>query len=277
MAGRGKRFTEEEIASWPHIIFILGGPGSGKGTQCSKLCAEFKSAKHLSAGDLLRAERKKGTSQGEMIERYIKEGKIIPVEVTAKLLKDAIDKDKNRYDVFLIDGFPRDIKNHRGWEKMCGQGGYHVELMLMFECSEEIMTKRLLQRGKTSGRSDDNIASIRKRLRTYIKDTIPVVKSFEKQKKLVRIESNRPVNQVYAEVRRVFEPIMDRKLLGRRLFGGRLPSIRTLIKSSLTYNLVIRALRFVFASRPTSAIPRRHIFEHVLHVCECFDQRHAKD
>jgi len=225
------------------VIFVLGGPGSGKGTQCEKLCAEFRRAKHLSAGDLLRAERnKKGSEQGEMINRYMKEGKIIPVEVTAKLLRNAIERHAGRYDVFLIDGFPRDAKNVKGWDRICGSMT-HVELMIMFECSEEVMTQRLLRRGQTSGRVDDNMKSIRKRLKTYLSDTMPVVRLFEKMKKLRRINSNRPINQVYAEVRRVMEPIMERRLLGRRLFNGRLPSVRTLLKGSLVGELVIRGLQ----------------------------------
>ena len=76
-------------ASKPVVVFVLGGPGAGKGTQCGKIVDEYKYA-HLSAGDLLRAERKSGSENGQMIDEYIKEGKIVPVEVTVRLLHDAI-------------------------------------------------------------------------------------------------------------------------------------------------------------------------------------------
>eukprot|EP00281_Chroomonas_sp_CCMP1168_P008597 CAMPEP_0206258324 /NCGR_PEP_ID=MMETSP0047_2-20121206/25853_1 /ASSEMBLY_ACC=CAM_ASM_000192 /TAXON_ID=195065 /ORGANISM="Chroomonas mesostigmatica_cf, Strain CCMP1168" /LENGTH=316 /DNA_ID=CAMNT_0053685049 /DNA_START=88 /DNA_END=1035 /DNA_ORIENTATION=+ len=201
----------EAEAKMPHVIFILGGPGAGKGTQCSKLTAEFTRAKHLSAGDLLREERKKGSAQGKMIEDFIRDGKIVPVEVTAKLLQEAILKERHKYDMFLVDGFPRNMNNLKGWDRICGRS-ICVEMMLMFECTEKVMTKRLLNRGKTSGRVDDNMDTIRKRLRTYIQETMQVVKHFEKMGKLQRIDADRERDQVYAEVRKVMEPIMKRRL-----------------------------------------------------------------
>jgi hypothetical protein len=163
------------------------------------------------------------------------------VEVTANLLKTAIDKDSDRFDMFLIDGFPRNMANLRGWEKNCGKSVI-VEKMLVFECNETVMTKRLLQRGKTSGRVDDNEHTIKKRLTTHMQETMPVVKHFERMGKLVRIDADRPVTSVYFEVRKVMEPIMKRRLLGRRLLGGRLPSIRTILQGSLVYKLVAAAI-----------------------------------
>jgi UMP-CMP kinase len=167
------------------------------------------------------------------------------VEVTANLLKSAIDKDSHRFDMFLIDGFPRNMANLRGWEKICGKSVI-IEKMIVFECSETVMTKRLLHRGKTSGRVDDNEHTIKKRLNTHMQETMPVVKHFERMDKLVRVDADRPVASVYFEVRRVMEPIMQRRLLGRRLLGGRLPSIRTLLKGSLVYKLVTAAIGMIF-------------------------------
>lgn len=117
------------------------------------------------------------------------------VEITASLLKAAIQKDAKRYDMFLVDGFPRNIANLKGWERICGKSVV-VEKMLMFECSEKIMTKRLLNRGKTSGRVDDNMDTIRKRLMTYIQETMPVMNQFEKMGKLTKIDCDREVPQV---------------------------------------------------------------------------------
>lgn len=87
----------------PVVFFVLGGPGAGKGTQCAKIVEEF-SYTHLSAGDLLREERSSGSEQGEMIEEYIKSGKIVPVEVTIKLLLSAIEKRGSKRCLIL----PRD-------------------------------------------------------------------------------------------------------------------------------------------------------------------------
>jgi len=94
-------------------IFVLGGPGSGKGTQCSLLHERFGYV-HISAGDLLRAERRKGGPLGRLIEDHISEGKIVPSSITVQLLRDAMTSSGQRR--FLIDGFPRSEENLAAWE-----------------------------------------------------------------------------------------------------------------------------------------------------------------
>jgi len=212
-------------ADRPKVVFILGGPGAGKGTQCGKVVSDFRNVKHLSAGDLLREERSSGSEQGEMIDRYMAEGKIIPVEVTARLLKEAIEKDKHKVSLFLIDGFPRNADNLDGWDKIVGDS-VNVQFMLFMECSEEVMTERLLHRGETSGRIDDNAESIRKRFRTYQTETMPVILQFEKMDKLKRIDSGEPVKQVYEQVQSAFEPIVKKKRRIVRAMQWILQSVR---------------------------------------------------
>lgn len=156
------------------VVFVLGGPGSGKGTNCSKIVEEFGYV-HLSAGDLLREERNSGSELAEMINNFIAEGKIVPAEITVRLLRAAMEKSgKNK---FLVDGFPRDIDNLKCWEEnmtdIC-----HVQFLLFLDCPQEIMLGRLLERGKTSGRNDDNEESIRKRFKTYEESTRPIIDHF---------------------------------------------------------------------------------------------------
>ena len=91
------------------VVFVLGGPGAGKGTNCARIVSDFGWI-HLSAGDLLRAERSSGSELGEMIESIIKEGKIVPSEVTVRLLRQAMEKSAAGAG-FLIDGFPRNQEN----------------------------------------------------------------------------------------------------------------------------------------------------------------------
>ena len=102
----------------PQVIFVLGGPGSGKGTQCGKLVAEF-GVIHLSAGDLLRAERNSGSAVADEINTHIKNGTIVPVEITVGLIKKAMQAEmkKGNY-LFVIDGFPRNEDNYSGWNKV---------------------------------------------------------------------------------------------------------------------------------------------------------------
>ena len=179
----------------PGVVFVLGGPGAGKGTQ-SALIVEKYGYTHLSAGDLLRAERKSGSAQGQMIDEYIKEGKIVPVEVTVKLLLDAIQADGGSR--FLVDGFPRNTNNLSGWQQVAGTS-LQVGGVLFYDCPEEMMEARLLERGKTSGRTDDNIESIRKRFRTYQNETTPIVAYYEHQQLVHKIDGAREVEEVWAD------------------------------------------------------------------------------
>jgi len=206
-------------ANQPRVVFILGGPGAGKGTQCSKITQEYRAVKHLSAGDLLREERDSGSEQGDMINSYMKEGKIIPVKVTAGLLKKAIDLEKGNCDLFLIDGFPRNDDNLRGWNEIVGDS-VHVEFMVLMECSEQVMMSRLVARGAASGRVDDNAETIRKRFDVYKTETLPVVTYFDEQERLQRISADSgSIDAVFTEIEKIFNTVAQRKSLPRRLAG----------------------------------------------------------
>lgn len=178
------------------VVFVLGGPGSGKGTQCAKLVDEFKLV-HLSAGDLLRAHMKSGTADGNMVADMIKEGKIVPSHVTISLLDKAM-ADSGR-DTFLIDGFPRNEENRAGFEK---QTQSEPAFILFFDCPEAEMERRLL--GRNEGRTDDNIETIRKRFKVFLDSSIPVVNHYEKLGKLRRIRADRDQADIYADVRKLF-------------------------------------------------------------------------
>lgn len=178
------------------VVFVLGGPGSGKGTNCTKIVENFGYV-HLSAGDLLRAERESGSPLAEMINTYIKEGKIVPAEVTVRLLRNAMESSGN--SKFLIDGFPRDMQNLECWRENMS-AITDVQFLLFLDCPHEVMTARLLERGKTSGRSDDNEESVRKRLITYEQSTRPIIDAFRAEGRVREVNSNRPFDEVFGEV-----------------------------------------------------------------------------
>ncbi|CAN9393480.1 unnamed protein product [Alternaria alternata] len=182
------------------VLFVLGGPGAGKGTQCTKLVSDY-GFKHLSAGDLLREEQDRAGSEfGEMIKTYIKEGTIVPMEVTVQLLENAmkssIESGENHGKLFLIDGFPRKLDQAHAFERSVCPSKFTI----FFDCSEAVMEKRLLHRGETSGRADDNPESIRKRFRTFVETSMPVVKEFESQDRVVKINAEQEPDQVYRDV-----------------------------------------------------------------------------
>jgi UMP-CMP kinase len=185
------------------VVFVLGGPGSGKGTNCTRIVERFGYV-HLSAGDLLRAERESGSDLADMINTYIKEGKIVPAEVTVRLLRNAMES--SGHNKFLVDGFPRDLHNLECW-KANMSSIVDVQFLLFLDCPHEVMTERLLERGKTSGRSDDNEESVRKRLLTYEQSTRPIIDSFRADGKVREVNSNRPFEEVFAEVSLHFSSI----------------------------------------------------------------------
>ncbi|KAG5285456.1 hypothetical protein AALO_G00003590 [Alosa alosa] len=191
----------------PQVVFVLGGPGAGKGTQCAKIVENY-SYTHLSAGDLLREERSRtGSEFGQLIDNYIKEGKIVPVEITINLLKKAMEStmqaDEQKFR-FLIDGFPRNQDNLQGWNTVM-DGKADVKFVLFFDCSNEVCIDRCLERGKSSGRTDDNRESMEKRIQTYLQSTRPIIDLFEKQGKVRTIDASRGVDEVFGDVKSVFE------------------------------------------------------------------------
>jgi UMP-CMP kinase len=183
------------------VLFVLGGPGAGKGTQCANLVRDYNFT-HLSAGDLLRAEQDRPDSEfGNLIKEYIKDGKIVPMEVTVQLLEnammDAVKKDKDGKGKFLIDGFPRKMDQALKFEEsVCPS-----KFVLFFDCPEEVMQKRLMERGKTSGRADDNEESIKKRFKVFEETSMPVVDYFDKQGRVVKIVATKSPADVYKETR----------------------------------------------------------------------------
>jgi UMP-CMP kinase len=195
------------------VLFVLGGPGAGKGTQCANLVRDYNFT-HLSAGDLLRAEQERpGSEFGDLIKQYIKDGLIVPMEVTVQLLENAmtevVNKSPEKKGKFLIDGFPRKMDQALKFEEaVCP-----AKFVLFFDCPEEEMEKRLLERGKTSGRSDDNAESIRKRFRTFIETSMPVVDYFESQGRVVKVGATQTKEAVYKETREKVEGRLGKTIL----------------------------------------------------------------
>lgn len=160
---------------------------------------------HLSAGDLLRAEQDRpGSDFGDLIRDYIKNGEIVPQEVTIQLLENAMKTDVEGADSkrkFLIDGFPRKMDQALKFEEIVCKSSF----TLFFDCPEEVMSQRLLKRGETSGRADDNAESIKKRFKTFVDTSMPVVEMFEGQGRVVKVQATKSPEEVYKEVQKKIE------------------------------------------------------------------------
>ena len=167
----------------PNVFFVLGGPGAGKGTQCSKLVADYGFV-HLSAGDLLRAEIASGSEHGSMIQQIIDDGKIVPVAITCGLIKKAMQDNGWASSKFLVDGFPRNEDNRSGWHETMSES-VDVAGVLHFACKDEAaLTERIMERAQSSGRTDDNMETLQKRLHQYREEQLPVIAGFEAEGKV---------------------------------------------------------------------------------------------
>ncbi|KAJ1919459.1 bifunctional uridylate/adenylate kinase [Mycoemilia scoparia] len=188
------------------VVFVLGGPGSGKGTNSAKLVKDFGFV-HMCAGDLLRAEQKRpGSKYGELIANYIREGQIVPHEITIKLLRNMM-MEHPESDRFLIDGFPRNVVQAKAFEDTVTR----CEKVIYYECPENVMLERLLKRGESSGRSDDNIESIRKRFRVFTQDSYPVIENYLKDDKVITINCQKSPEDVYAQTKAEMAKIFGSK------------------------------------------------------------------
>lgn len=190
------------------VVFVLGGPGSGKGTVCSRIASDFGYT-HLSAGDLLREEQEGGGELGQMIKEMISIGSLVPASVTVQLLGKAMAsafKSANSCNKFLIDGFPRNMDNADAFYEILGRDCI-VDYVLFLDCDEATMKKRLLHRGLTSGRLDDNEITIVKRFRTYNDLTRPVLQSYDRLGKVRRIDATLSPDGVYSQAARVIRAL----------------------------------------------------------------------
>lgn len=199
----------------PNIVFILGGPGAGKGTMCELADIQLGWT-HLSTGDLLRAELKAGGPTTVLIKQYIDAGTLVPDEIVVGLLKDAIEKTIRRTGnlKFLIDGFPRSFSNMEAWQTVFGDDG-ELPKMIYFECPLEVLIQRILGRAQHSGRSDDNVESMKQRFETFTVETLPIVEHFRSKGKCVDIDTSQDRQTVFALLRAQLADQTDGKSLSR--------------------------------------------------------------
>jgi len=191
---KNKSKASNFISKIPTIIFVLGGPCSGKGTQSAKLVEKF-GCNHISVGELLRTEMVSGSKIGEAIRQTIIEGNLVPVEATIELLKNAINTARKPENGFLIDGFPRTIVQGEMFEKMICK----ANAMLWFHTTEEVMTKRLLLRANTCFRIDDNVDTLKNRFRMFHEKSEPVLEMFKIDGRVFEIDACRGVDEIFLD------------------------------------------------------------------------------
>ena len=177
------------------VVFVLGPPGAGKGTQCSLLVERYPSLPFFSAGDLLRAERSSGSDLAAVINGKISAGEFVPASITVGLLKRAMEE--VGAPLYVVDGFPRTPDNVSAWDAILGDA-CETQFCLFLDCPESILVDRILSRGV--GRSDDTLPVLRRRFENYKAETLPIVEAFEAEGKLRRVRADRDKAVVFEDV-----------------------------------------------------------------------------
>ncbi len=177
-------------------LILFGPPGSGKGTQAAKLVGKYQLV-HISTGDLFRYEMGHNTPLGQEAKRYIEKGELVPDEVTIGMLKNKVDANPDAKG-FIFDGFPRTIAQAEALDQLLEERGTKVTALLALEVDDEEIIKRILLRGKTSGRTDDNDEQIiRNRIEVYNKETSPVFEYYAKKGKAQKIPGIGSIDEIF--------------------------------------------------------------------------------
>ena len=188
-------------------LILFGPPGSGKGTQSDRLVEKYGLI-HLSTGNLLREEISNKTPLGKEAKKFIDHGQLVPDEVVIGMVDSFFDKHKDA-NGFLFDGFPRTVAQAQALDKLLTLKKTDIAVVLALDVTEAELINRLLNRGKTSGRSDDTDENvIKKRFAVYTNETSPVADYYKKSRKFKSIPGEGSVDEINAALRQAIDKAM---------------------------------------------------------------------
>ena len=179
-------------------IVIFGAPGSGKGTQSELMIAKY-GLDYISTGNVLRAAIKDGSELGKIAQEYINQGQLVPDELIIQLISAFLDEKSGSKGV-LFDGFPRTIPQAQALKKLLNGKGTDISILLDLQVDDEELIKRLLERGKISGRSDDNLETIQARLNVYHTQTAPLATYYISEEKYTGIKGVGSIEDIFQRI-----------------------------------------------------------------------------
>lgn len=186
-------------------LVIFGGPGSGKGTQSDLLIEEY-GLFHISTGEVLRDQINRGTELGKTADSFISEGKLIPDDLMISILGKTLDENADKIaNGVIFDGFPRTIEQAKALTSVLGERNMSLNIVIGLEVDDDELTKRLIKRGQDSGRSDDNEATIKKRLDVYHNQTSPLRDFYIKEQLYAPIKGNGTIEEIFNDIKAAIE------------------------------------------------------------------------
>lgn len=208
-------------------IFIMGAPGSGKGTFSSKIKEEYN-LNHISTGDIFRANISQGTELGLQAKAYAEQGKLVPDEITNKMVKDYLATLSDKKNGYLLDGYPRTLDQAKAFEEMTDGTDLAVDVILAMDVPTDVLTRRITGRrtckecgeiyniyskptkvegvcdrcgGELTQRKDDNEESLKVRLDEYSNNTKPVIDYYEKKNMVSHINADASMDEIWSSVK----------------------------------------------------------------------------
>lgn len=180
-------------------LVLFGAPGSGKGTQSARLIDSY-GLYHISTGELLRDHIKRGTDLGKTADSYISKGKLIPDDLMISILDDVLERETKDKAGVVFDGFPRTIPQADALKELLKKRGTELHAVIGLEVPEEELIQRMLNRGKETGRADDNIETIKNRLDVYHTQTQPLRDYYTNEGKYVAIQGSGIVDEIFNDI-----------------------------------------------------------------------------
>ncbi|SMG43341.1 adenylate kinase [Marivirga sericea] len=181
-------------------IILFGPPGAGKGTQSEKIIDKYKLT-HIATGDLFRKHLGEGTDLGKLAQKYMDEGNLVPDEVVIGMVDEKIKDTQSSSSGYIFDGFPRTVPQAKALDTLLEEKGEKIAGMIALDVPEEELKSRIKERGKTSGRADDqNEAKIENRIKVYKDETLPVANYYDGENKYVKVHGVGSIEEIFSKI-----------------------------------------------------------------------------